>query len=814
MMAQTEYMEGFSLRVLLPDGTVKEHMHRDIELLYGIEGVSIVKVGDVSYQLEPEQLILINAGSRHSVRRMTGCDMNMVCCVHLSEKMLCEYTGQYRLFFWCNSTSDSTPGNYQELRRILNTLLVDYMIGRKNRYFMRYSQCYALLHHLLTYYLVTKEERDPFRTDRESMDERFEDILHYIEMNYNTQIGLPELSEAFSLSTSYVSRYLKKKMGMTFTDYLYEVRLRYAVEDLVLTQHSVTSIALDHGFPSISVFHERFREKYSCTPTQYREKMAVQQSETHRQNEEETAQIRERLKEHFGIRLREETQVVSSGQISVKGDLHHFREYCPGWRTAVNAGAAASLMYADVRQAIIHAQKELGIRYVRMWSLFDGDLHIIKDGKWGANSFSRINEIIQFLLDHGMKPFIELGEKPYRILKSASLHIQKPENRTNFSDYGQFLNCLKALIRNFTSQFGKHEVESWPFEIWEDMRTEVYTDKVSYLTVFSDCCRIIRKEAPKARIGGAGNHLGWYREHTEQAVEKWCNVGIYPDFLTFTYYPYTAGDQYQEVFSKRKYDENDLTHTLDELHGILERSHFPQMPLVLSDWNMSISSRNFFQDSLWKGCYILKCYLDSIGKADVMIHGQLIDSTTDDVDSQTLINGSGGLLSRDMIEKPAFAAMKMLSQLKPRLVTSGEGYIVTQSENGEMSILLYNFISRNYLYYIKQEYENRPEDHYRYFENLDGKQFELELEGFQEGANYIVRHDVVNREHGSILDEWTALSCIETPSRDDIQYLKAICRPKKYLEHIEAKDGCIRMKCVLKPLEMRLITLEKEGEPD
>ena len=128
-MNQTQYMDGFSLKILLPDDVVKMHTHRDIELLYGIEGVSVVKVEEASYRVEPEQILLINAGKRHSIRRMTGSDNSMICCIHLSEKMLCEYTGQYRIFFYCNSTLDHTPENYRTLRNHLNGLLVDYMSG-------------------------------------------------------------------------------------------------------------------------------------------------------------------------------------------------------------------------------------------------------------------------------------------------------------------------------------------------------------------------------------------------------------------------------------------------------------------------------------------------------------------------------------------------------------------------------------------------------------------------------------------------------------------------------------------------------------
>lgn len=813
-MADLKYMDGFDMQVFLPEDTGVSHTHRDVEILYGIEGTAVIKTGDASYRLEPEDVLLINAGKPHSIRKMAGRISSMLCCIHLSEKMLCEYTGKYRLLFWCNSAADRTPENYRELKRIIRSLLVDYMDGKAERYFLRYSQCYALLHQVVTYFLIPESGNGTEKQKKtDIMDERAEDILHYIEMYYDSDISLNELAEQFSLSVSYLSRYLKKKLGMNFTDYLYGVRMRYAVEDLIYTSSPVTKLALDHGFPSASVFNERFRKTYGCTPSEFRKKNTVPVKNRDTREKEETV-IREKLKTHFGITLDSSPVMDGVQRTLIEADSENYREYRAGWDIAVNAGAAVTLKYADMRQALIYAQKELRIRYVRIWSLFDEEIHIIKDGKWGTNSFSRINEIIQFLLDHQLKPFIELGEKPRRILRSTDSFVRKPENRTNFRSYDQFLNCLKALMQNFTAQFGRREVESWIFEIWEDLRTEVYPDKVPYMILFRDCSDIIRREAPKVRIGGAGNHLGWYPEHTEQAVSKWGKANIYPDFLSFNYYPYTAGDQYQESFSKRKYDESDLFHTLQGLEQVMKRAAFPKRDIYITDWNMSVSSRNFFQDSLWKGCYVLKCYLESLGKADALIHGQLIDSTTDDVDSQMLINGSGGLLTRNMIEKPSFIAMKMLSLLKPNLVELGDGYIVTESEDREFSIILYNFINRNYLYYIKQEYENMPQDHYRYFENLDGRTFEVNLSHLPAEQEYIVRHAIVNREHGSVLDEWNSLSCIESPSRDDIEYLRETCRPKKTLTYMKADRGKIHLECTLRPLEMRLITMEKKRTPD
>ena len=190
------------------------------------------------------------------------------------------------------------------------------------------------------------------------------------------------------------------------------------------------------------------------------------------------------------------------------------------------------------------------------------------------------------------------------------------------------------------------------------------------------------------------------------------------------------------------------------------------------------------------------------------MYTQLIDSTTDDVDSQTLINGSGGLLTRDLIEKPAFFAMKLLAGLKSRLVEVGDGYIITENEEKEISIILYHFIGRNHLYYIKSESENTVEDHYRYFEHLQSRHFTLHLEHLPE-QEYVIRHTFVNREHGSVLDEWAQLSCIEAPQPEDVRYLKAACVPKKTLEYQSAKDGHLVLQCDLQPLEMRGITIRK-----
>ena len=810
-MIENGYIDGMDFYVFMADAQKKEHVHRELEILYSVEGQIVVTVDEARYTLKQDDILLINGGKRHSVYRPVGTDKNVVvCCIHISERMLSEYTGQYHLLFWCNTLQDSGQTGYKELRKILNNLLVDYMNGKKEKYFWRYSQCYELLHMLLTYFLISKDDMGMASMSGESDSERYQEIMHYIELYYDRDISLNELAEKFHLSVSYLSRYLKKNLGMNFTDYLYSVRLRHAVEDLLNSDKPVTRLALDHGYPSVSVFNKQFKGKYQCTPSEYRADMKKSTMWPNIKKEPwEINLIQERLLEHFGIRKKEDEAEENYNSLKIEADTAVSTPYDPVWNKAINVGSAESLLYSDMREALLYANKYLKYTYVRIWSIFSKEFYIVGNGDWNEGGFQKLNQTIKFLIENNMKPVIELGEKPKKILLAPGSFVKEPENITEFTSYDQFLGCLEALMQNFVSYFGKAEVETWLVEIWEDKRVEVYADKVPYMQLFRDCWNIIKKEAPGMGVGGCGNYLGWYHEHTEESVRKWIDNGVYPDYLTYTYYPYAAGDQYQDRFSKRKSDESDLTHALDSLNQLLFHYGYPKREVYITDWNMSMSSRNYFHDSLWKGCYVLKCNLESIGKVKSLVYGQLIDSTSDYIDSCNIINGAGGLLTRDMIDKPAFIAMRMLAELKDKIVETGDGYIITENDEKELSIILYNFINRNYLYFIKAENENQIEDHYRYLEHQEGKKVELTLKNLPENARYDIRQYITNRDQGSIMDEWLALSCMKSPNAEDITYLKRMATPRIRFETKEAEKGIISLECYLKPLEMRLITMKK-----
>ena len=70
-----------------------------------------------------------------------------------------------------------------------------------------------------------------------------------------------------------------------------------------------------------------------------------------------------------------------------------------------------------------------------------------------------------------------------------------------------------------------------------------------------------------------------------------------------------------------------------------------------------------------------------------------------------------------------------------------------------------------------------------------------------------MRHTILNEENGSILNRWIALQCEEELTRDDMEYLSRTTAPLVTSSREELIEGVLRFSFVMKPHELRLITV-------
>ncbi len=104
-----------------------------------------------------------------------------------------------------------------------------------------------------------------------------DDTLHkarnYLESNFDKPLNLDKVAGEVGLSSSYLSRSFKQKFGVSFTDYLNQLRLDRSKRLLRHSNKNIGEIAEEVGFNDGNYFSKVFKREEGVTPTEYRKKL-------------------------------------------------------------------------------------------------------------------------------------------------------------------------------------------------------------------------------------------------------------------------------------------------------------------------------------------------------------------------------------------------------------------------------------------------------------------------------------------------------------------------------------------------------------
>ena len=103
--------------------------------------------------------------------------------------------------------------------------------------------------------------------------------IYRMEKDYAQGLTLEEVAAEVGFSAAHFSRVFHGQLGMSFTDYLSNVRMQHVKELLIRTDKSITEIALSTGFCHGDYLATQFKRKVGMTPTQFR-KSHVQGNES------------------------------------------------------------------------------------------------------------------------------------------------------------------------------------------------------------------------------------------------------------------------------------------------------------------------------------------------------------------------------------------------------------------------------------------------------------------------------------------------------------------------------------------------------
>lgn len=117
--------------------------------------------------------------------------------------------------------------------------------------------------------------KDLLKIEKEAigdMDRRIYQIKSYIDLHYDQDLSLNELSRVFYIQPNTISKNFGKIIGRTVNDYINTVRVTNAVYLLEHTEMNITELSECVGYASVNTFLRQFKERMEVSPLQYRKR--------------------------------------------------------------------------------------------------------------------------------------------------------------------------------------------------------------------------------------------------------------------------------------------------------------------------------------------------------------------------------------------------------------------------------------------------------------------------------------------------------------------------------------------------------------
>jgi len=711
----------------------------------------------------------------------------------------------------CNSAEDPQR-DYSLLRQMLSHLALNYYEQSDCRELRQLEQCYALLYYLNTTHYIPG---DPLLAGNLSQEKRGRQILSYLENNYMHEIHLEDLARTAYLSPSYLSRLFKKLTGMNFKAYLDELRLRHAVEDLQRSEQTITSIAYNNGFPNVSALNNAIRKKYKMAPNEFRrslEHVALPVTEEPPYELVEYDNVRENLEILAGPEPAKALGIYRyPDQLAYQvEDVGQFRPIRPIWKTMINIGTLKSLANINIKSQLSMLQEDMGFRYARIESILtDESIPVLPNGQY---NFSYFDRAIEMLLSLKLTPFLDLSSKEDYLFLSRSEIIYRGDQPHHPTSEEAYLDKVSALIRHCINTFGAGVVETWGVEI-----RSLHDEYLAPTERPADFCRrfiavyhMIRQWLPHMRIGGPEHNLAMDRQFVKEVAVMLKQAGVKPDFLSLCAMPYeptrSEDNSVKFVISS---NPDYLRDSIQELRSALYNLFGDVIPIWLTVFGPDIRTRNHVNDSCYQASFLTKNTIDLIDLVDVIGYWQLSDVGTEYLDTTRILFGGTGLLSKDGLKKPGYTALKRLAGISSLLIERSGNMLMTTNGINTYNIVLHNYAHLNDLYCLSNGEGVHYDNVYTMFHNAATRDISIRLGGLVNGR-YKVITTTLNREHGSLFDEWLRYGILDELQPHDIHYLQDIVHPHRAVRYQDCVDGTLQLDLQMLPHEVKFLILLRE----
>lgn len=772
-----------------------EHFHTEVECIFVIEGSLQVSLQGQTYSMGRHDILLINSGLYHSIHVP---EKAILCVVQYSWQLLATLLPNDAAFFDCNSVKNPQR-SWQDLQSIFQQLVYHAVGVRHRTRCIQQSILYRLLDELIEHHLQTTR-----RYDSEE-DVRLHKILQYVGKNFQNNISLSALADELFVSTSTLSRFFKKKMGIYFADYLNQVRLEYAARELGATDKSVTQIAADSGFANLSTFNRVFRETCQMTPSDYRRRRRQQLQDERIQEKK----LQEQLRSQLQIPAEQPLPSLPPAVIQVQADVTDGKVYRKFWNRTMNAGSLNTLLMVNMQKQVLYLAEHLGFQYVRVWNIFSLPMMITDGRRTGGYQYDRLDLVLDFLVEHHLVPFLDMGVRPNAAIRSERETVYYETECVEFASRQIWEAAVSDFIRHIVKRYGADIVSRWIFEVSCDTfhapQGNCYQDEdYRHIRAFSYIYRELKAVSPLIQVGGPGAIVNWNNSFTLDFLEQCRASSCLPDFVSMFLFPYDTFSEMGQITHRRTVNRRFEQEQIDCMEKMLAVSGVDSR-VYISEWNNSLSNRDYLNDSCFRAAYIVEQVRQIWGRVEMINIWMASDWVSHYFDTGGKIaNGGSGLLTKDMIQKPAYYALAFLNSIGDCLIKKDNGYLITSRGKQDFYILCYNFKWYDCSYFVDKEDLRKPSD----IDNLFQDKQPLTLQFCLEQLPFdrcVVKKRLITPKEGMLLTEWSRFKFAQSLDASDVQYIRQACFPRMSMEQVTTEQNQLQLEVVLQPHEVMLI---------
>lgn len=250
------------------------HWHMGIEIIMPLHNCYTVLLHKEQIVLKENEIAIINTGIIHGLkapaygeRIIIQFDIALLNILKEFETML--FMMPAVMVFG----RDRQGAIYDKISKNLYTIIKEYDENKAFNEAFIYAKLIEIYGELARRELYQKEIlKDAGSAKQQNYIEPMLRTCEYINHHYMENLTLEQAAHISGFSKFHFTRIFKQFMNMTFYEYLNQKRIKQATMLLKNNDLSITEIALESGFNSISTFNRTFKVIHGRSPSSYRSK--------------------------------------------------------------------------------------------------------------------------------------------------------------------------------------------------------------------------------------------------------------------------------------------------------------------------------------------------------------------------------------------------------------------------------------------------------------------------------------------------------------------------------------------------------------